>query len=109
MPLVDSGRLAGEFSVGRSGRQPSLTKTHQRPTSRQSVSSLGGSSDHLLVVVVVRHDTAAAARWTSRLVVGPFIDDAIAIAIWASLHGRLLPECMQKPRLVTHTRAQSFQ
>jgi hypothetical protein len=40
----------------------------------------------VLVVVVIRHKTTAAAPWALHLVVGAFLNDAIAVAVRAGLH-----------------------
>jgi hypothetical protein len=53
----------------------------------------------VLVIAVIRHETTAAARWALLLVVGASFNDAIAVAIRASLH-LYLPS----PSFVKHSR-----
>jgi hypothetical protein len=43
-----------------------------------------------MVVVVLRHDTAAAARWTLLFIVRAFFNDTITVAVWTGFHVRLL-------------------
>jgi hypothetical protein len=42
-----------------------------------------------MVVVVLRHDTAAAARWTLLFIVRAFFNDTITVAVWTGFHLRL--------------------
>jgi hypothetical protein len=50
--------------------------------------SQAGSSCYFLIVtvIVVRHETAAAARWALLLIIGALFNDAITIAIWTGFH-----------------------
>jgi hypothetical protein len=51
------------------------------------VSALCGPNHFLAVVVVIRHDAKAAACGAPLLIVGAFVDHAVAVAILTSLHG----------------------
>src|SRR6516165_4100969 len=45
---------------------------------------------YFFVVIVVRYETTAAARWALLFVVRPFFNYAFAVALWTSFHVRLL-------------------
>jgi len=44
---------------------------------------------YFFVVIVIRYETAAAARWALLFIVRTFFNDAFAIALWAGFHTRL--------------------
>jgi hypothetical protein len=39
-----------------------------------------------MVVIAIRYETAATARWASLFSVRPFFDDTITVAIWTGFH-----------------------
>ena len=44
----------------------------------------------MLVVIVIRYETTAAARWALLFIVRAFFDYAFAVALWTSFHTRLV-------------------
>jgi hypothetical protein len=40
------------------------------------------------VVIVIRYETTAAARWALLFIVGAFFNYAFAVAIWTTFHTR---------------------
>src|SRR5215831_10204428 len=42
----------------------------------------------LMAVIVIRHETAATARWTLPLIVRTFFNDTITVAVWTGFHVR---------------------
>jgi hypothetical protein len=42
-----------------------------------------------MVVVVVRYETTATARWALLFIVRAFFNDTITVAVWTGFHGRL--------------------
>jgi hypothetical protein len=56
------------------------------------------------MVVVIRYETKAAARWTLMFIVGTFINYTITIAVWTSFHVCLIKRpllAIARHRLVT--------
>ena len=43
--------------------------------------SLAGSACYFLIIIVIRHETTAAARWALLLIVHTLFDDAITVAV----------------------------
>ena len=43
--------------------------------------SLAGSACHFLIIIVIRHETTAAARWALLPIVRTLFDDAITVAV----------------------------
>ena len=43
-----------------------------------------------MLVVVVRYETAATARWALLFIVRAFFNDTIAVAVWTGFHVRLM-------------------
>jgi hypothetical protein len=41
-----------------------------------------GRTNYFFIVVVIRHDTAAAARWTLMFIVRAFVNYTITVAVW---------------------------
>jgi hypothetical protein len=39
------------------------------------------------VVVVIRYETTATARWALPFIVRAFFDDTITVAVWTGFHG----------------------
>jgi hypothetical protein len=39
-----------------------------------------------MVVVVIGHETLAAARWTSLFIVRAFVNDTITVTVWTGRH-----------------------
>jgi hypothetical protein len=44
-----------------------------------------------MLVVVVRYETTATARWALLFIVRAFFDDTITVAVWTGFHVRLGP------------------
>jgi hypothetical protein len=43
-----------------------------------------------VVVVVIRYETTATARWALLFIIRAFVDDTITVAVWACFHVRLM-------------------
>ena len=43
-----------------------------------------------IVVIVIRYETTAAARWALLFIVRAFFNDTFAVALWTGFHVRLL-------------------
>ena len=43
-----------------------------------------------MLVVVVRYETAATARWALLFIVRAFFNDTITVAVWTGFHVRLM-------------------
>jgi hypothetical protein len=43
-----------------------------------------------MVVVVVRYETTATARWALLFIVRAFFNDTITVAVWTGFHVRLM-------------------
>ena len=41
-----------------------------------------GSACYFFIIIFIRHETTAAARWASLLIVRPLFNDAITVAVW---------------------------
>src|SRR6516162_7254454 len=41
-----------------------------------------GSASYFFIIIVIRHETTAAARWALPLIVCTLFNDAIAVALW---------------------------
>jgi hypothetical protein len=52
-----------------------------RPNVRQ-IGSPAGSACYFLIIIVIRHETTAAARWALLLIVRALSNDAITVAVW---------------------------
>ena len=55
--------------------------------------SPAGSAYHFVsvsVIVVIGHETTAAAGWALLLIVRTLFNDAITVAVWTGFHVRLL-------------------
>jgi hypothetical protein len=42
-----------------------------------------------VVVVVIRYETTATARWALLFIIRAFFNDTITVAVWAGFHVRL--------------------
>jgi hypothetical protein len=51
-------------------------------------------------VIVIRHETTAAARWALLLIVGALFNDAIAVAVWTGFHVCIPVESFNEPSAV---------
>jgi hypothetical protein len=51
------------------------------------------------MVVVVRYETTATARWTLLFIVRAFFNDTITVAVWTGFHVRLMGMLTPAPRL----------
>jgi hypothetical protein len=47
----------------------------------------GRSANYFFIVIVIRHETTAAARWALLLIVRTLFNDAITVAVWTGFHG----------------------
>jgi hypothetical protein len=45
-----------------------------------------GSADYFFIVIVIRHETTAAARWALPLIVRTLFNDAITVTIGTGFH-----------------------
>jgi hypothetical protein len=45
--------------------------------------------DHFVIIVIVRHEATASARWALLLIVSALFNDTITIAVWTGFHVRL--------------------
>ena len=52
---------------------------------RRIGSPVGGAC-YFFVVIVIRYETTAAARWASLLIVRTLFNDAITVAVWTGFH-----------------------
>ena len=52
-----------------------------------------------MLVVVVRYETAATARWALLFIVRAFFNDTIAVAVWTGFHVRLMG-CYHTPAII---------
>ena len=43
-----------------------------------------------MVVVIIRYETTAAARWALLFIVRAFFNDAFTVAVWTSFHTCLM-------------------
>jgi hypothetical protein len=43
-----------------------------------------------MIVVVIRYETAATARWALLLIVRAFFNDTITVAVWTGFHVGLM-------------------
>jgi hypothetical protein len=41
-----------------------------------------GSPCYFFIIIFIRHETTAAARWASLLIVRTLFNDAITVAVW---------------------------
>src|SRR5215467_9331385 len=83
--IVELARLDCQLDV------PRNLIAHVTPGSpRETVGSLTtypdwsstGSANYLFIIIVIRHETTAAARWALPLIVRTLFNDAIAVALW---------------------------
>ena len=53
--------------------------------------SLADSASYFFIIVVIRHETTAAARWALPLIVRTLFNDAVTVAVWTGFgfHVRL--------------------
>jgi hypothetical protein len=65
--------------MNQSGHRPSILP-HWSPA---------GSARHFFIIIVIRHETTAAAPWALLLIVRTFLNDAIAFAVWTGFHACL--------------------
>jgi hypothetical protein len=54
----------------------------KRTSAVRQMGSPAGSACYFLIIVVIRHETTAAARWALLLIVRTLSNDAITVAIW---------------------------
>jgi len=52
-------------------------------------SRANGACHFLVFIIVIRHETTAAAPWALLLIVRALFNDAFAIAVWTGFHVRL--------------------
>ena len=55
------------------------------PKQTSAVRQIGlpaGGACYFLIIIVIRHETTAAARWALPLVVRTLFNDAITVAVW---------------------------
>src|SRR6516162_1261642 len=80
---------------------------------RSAMSAFGGKADigrpfrrigspadgacYLFIMIVIRHETTAAARWALLLIVRTLSNDAITIAVWAGFHVCLPVDNLREP------------
>src|SRR5215469_15108830 len=50
------------------------------------IGSPAGSACYLFIIIVIRHETTAAAPWALLLIVRTLFNDAITIAVWTGFH-----------------------
>jgi len=50
-----------------------------------------GSASYFFIIIVIRHETTAAARWALPLIVRTLFNDAVTVAVWTGFgfHVRL--------------------
>jgi hypothetical protein len=65
--------------MNQSGHRPSILP-HWSPA---------GSARHFFIIIVIRHETTAAAPWALLLIVRTLFNDAITVAVWTGFHVRL--------------------
>jgi hypothetical protein len=41
-----------------------------------------GSACYFFIIIFIRHETTAAARWASLLIVRTLFNDAVTVAVW---------------------------
>jgi hypothetical protein len=54
-----------------------------------------------MVVVVVRYETTATARWALLFIVRAFFNDTITVAVWTGFHVRLMGMLYPSPAIIS--------
>jgi hypothetical protein len=57
------------------------------------IGSPAGSACYFLIIIVIRHETTAAARWALLLIVRTLSNDAITVAVWTGFGLHPVPPC----------------
>jgi hypothetical protein len=55
----------------------------------------------MVVVVVVRYETTATARWALLFIVRAFFNDTITVAVWTGFHVRLMGMLYPSPAIIS--------
>jgi len=50
------------------------------------IGSPAGSACYFFVIIVIRYEATAAARWALLLIVRTLFNDAITVAVWTGFH-----------------------
>ena len=50
------------------------------------IGSPAGSASYFFIIIVIRNETTAAARWALPLIVRTLFNDAITVALWTGFH-----------------------
>jgi len=61
---------------------------------------IAGSACYFFIIIFIRHETTAAARWTSLLIVRTLFNDAVTVAVWTDFgfHVPLPVDPVAKPK-----------
>jgi hypothetical protein len=66
-----------------------LTRSGHRRPFRGIGSPADGGACHFVIIIVIGHETTAAAPWALLFIVRTLFNDAFAIAVWTGFHVRL--------------------
>jgi hypothetical protein len=87
--LADDDRLS---SMASSARARSVDGT-VRPRAFGCRRHVNLRACYFLIIIVIRHETTAAARWALLLIVRTLSNDAITVAVWAGFGFHSVPPC----------------
>ncbi len=84
MPDFDLGRVKTQKFEKLENYFSQITQKRTRSGHRASISSdsPAGSVCYFFIIIVIRHETTAAARWALLLFVRTLFNDAITVALW---------------------------
>jgi hypothetical protein len=84
---MSSFRRKADTAHGLKAREPTLASNEAPVQSAQA-----RSTNYFFIVVVIRYDTTATARWTSMFINRAFINYTITVAVWTrfSFHVRTM-------------------
>jgi hypothetical protein len=63
-----------------------MSASGTKRTFRRGIGSTADSACHFFIIIVIGHETTAAAPWALLLIVRTLFNDAITIAVWTSFH-----------------------
>jgi hypothetical protein len=55
---------------------------HKADVGHPQIGSPAGSVCYFLIIIVIRYETTATARWALLLIIRTLSDDAITVAVW---------------------------
>jgi hypothetical protein len=59
---------------------------HKADIPFRRIESPAGSACYFFIIIFIRHETTAAARWALPLIVRTLFNDAITVAVWTGFH-----------------------